>query len=189
VPSRVFGSPAWSPEGARPADHPLMEFASRLKTSQRTVPPAWVGDSTMPLALASTVWFSAPVAELASPERRSSPSSSSAFLQSFHRVNLAAVPQHGSSSHGLSCPPALASPASPLVRQGSTPAFVPPSGFGDPLDGFLLAKPGEPCFMLTALLGFAPSKRSPPTEGSTRCRADEPTCCLFSTFWRFLARR
>jgi hypothetical protein len=39
--------------------------------------------------------------------------------------------------------------------------LVPPSGFGYPRDGLLPATPGQACFILTALMGFRPSKRSP----------------------------
>jgi hypothetical protein len=55
----------------------------------------------------------------------------------------------------------------PLVRQDSTPDFVPPSGFGYPLDGFLPQEPGEPYFMLTASLGFAPSEHSRAQKASS----------------------
>jgi hypothetical protein len=41
-----------------------------------------------------------------------------------------------STTTGLACPP------------------VPPSGFGYPLDGFLLGEPCRPCFRSAALLGF-----------------------------------
>jgi hypothetical protein len=46
-------------------------------------------------------------------------------------------------------------------RQGSTPAFVPPSGFGCPLDDFLPLNPSEPSKKPTAPLGFTPSKPYP----------------------------
>jgi hypothetical protein len=39
-------------------------------------------------------------------------------------------------------------------REASTPHFVPPSGFGYPLDGLLLPSPCRVCFAPTALLGF-----------------------------------
>jgi hypothetical protein len=39
-------------------------------------------------------------------------------------------------------------------RGVSRPRYVPPSGFGYPLDGLLLPSPCQPCFMPTALLGF-----------------------------------
>jgi len=42
-----------------------------------------------------------------------------------------------STTTGFACPP------------------VPPSGFGYPLDGFLLGEPCRPCFRSAALLGFA----------------------------------
>jgi hypothetical protein len=40
--------------------------------------------------------------------------------------------------------------------------YVPPSGFGYPLDGLLPPSPRRPCFMPTALLGFRPSEHFPP---------------------------
>jgi len=46
-------------------------------------------------------------------------------------------------------------------RRRSTVGFVPPSGFGHPLDGFLPLGPRRLCFAPTALLGFA--LRSQPT--------------------------
>jgi hypothetical protein len=40
------------------------------------------------------------------------------------------------------------------IREVSTPHYVPPSGFGYPLDGLLLPSPCRVCFAPTALLGF-----------------------------------
>jgi hypothetical protein len=39
-------------------------------------------------------------------------------------------------------------------RRVSRSCYVPPSGFGYPLDGLLLPSPHRPCFVPTALLGF-----------------------------------
>jgi len=81
-------------------------------------------------------------------------SSSLAILQSVAQRTLAGRPQ----------------PPAPLVDfdslqhiQGSAiyqprtfqARFVPPSGFGYPPGGFLSPKPGQPCFVLAALVGFA----------------------------------
>jgi hypothetical protein len=49
-------------------------------------------------------------------------------------------------------------------RGVSRPRYVPPSGFGYPLDGLLLPSPCRPCFVPTALLGFDPSELSPLTR-------------------------
>ena len=59
------------------------------------------------------------------------------------------------------------------------PRYVPPSGFGYPLDGFLPPGPRRPCFMPTALLGFRPSepsslKRHPERFRSGRTRLPFP---------------
>jgi hypothetical protein len=81
-------------------------------------------------------------------------STSFAFLQSLTQLILAGSPQRSSSSPGLPFPSAQVRIEGPLVRQVSTPTFVPPSGFGYPLDGFLPSTPSEFCFTLTALLGF-----------------------------------
>jgi hypothetical protein len=40
-------------------------------------------------------------------------------------------------------------------RGASRSRYVPPSGFGSPLDGFLPPSPRRPCFVPAALLGFA----------------------------------
>lgn len=74
------------------------------------------------------------------------------------QLPLVKSPQRFDSSHGLSCPSTLASCEDPLVRRGSNPTFGPPLGFGYPFDGLRPSQPGEPYFMLTASLDFAPSK-------------------------------
>jgi hypothetical protein len=53
--------------------------------------------------------------------------------------------------------------------------YVPPSGFGYPLDGFLPLTPRRLCFAPAALLGFHPSELSPPERYPRRHRRDEPT--------------
>jgi hypothetical protein len=35
-----------------------MELAARLKPNHRSVPPSWVGDPTVLLAVSSALWFS-----------------------------------------------------------------------------------------------------------------------------------
>jgi hypothetical protein len=48
--------------------------------------------------------------------------------------------------------------------------YVPPSGFGYPLDGFLPSVPCRPCFMPTALMGFT-LRSFPLSEGIRRISA------------------
>jgi hypothetical protein len=80
-------------------------------------------------------------------------SSSSAILWSFSQRDLAAPPKRASPSHGLSLPTAHPGFADPLTQ--ALPArYVPPSGFGHPLDGLLPANPRRLYFTPTALLGF-----------------------------------
>jgi hypothetical protein len=153
----------------------------RSKTTHRTVPPLLVGDPTVPLAISSTMWFSTPGAKPAYAEALRFAFPSCISLQSIARVNLAHAPQRVGSSPGLSYPSALSNTASPLVWQASIPTFVPPSGFGYPLGGFLLAASGEPSFMLTALLGFSPSKPCVPRRYRARYHDDWPTCRLSHT--------
>ena len=81
-----------------------------------------------------------------------------AFLQSLTQLILAVPPRRASSSLGLLFPTAQVRIEGLLVRQGSTPVYVPPSGFGYPLDGLLPSIPSEFCFTLTALMGCSPSK-------------------------------
>jgi hypothetical protein len=64
------------------------------------------------------------------------------------------------SSHGLCLPTAHKGTKVHFTRV--LPArYVPPSGFGYPLDGLLPSNPCRPCFVPTALLGFSPSERFP----------------------------
>lgn len=81
-----------------------------------------------------------------------------AFLQSITQLILAGLPQQANSSLGLSFPSAQFRTRDLLHRQVSKPAYVPPTGFAYPLDGFLPLIPSEFYFALTALLGFSPSK-------------------------------
>ena len=68
-----------------------------------------------------------------------------------------------SSSHGLPLP--TAHEDSKVYPSRALPArFVPPSGFGYPLDGFLPSNPCQFCFTPTALLGFA-LRSFPPSQG------------------------
>jgi len=78
-----------------------------------------------------------------------------------------------SSSHGLSLPTAHQDPKVHLTR--ILPArYVPPSGFGYPLDGFLPSHPCRLCFAPAALLGF-PFGVFPSRKVTARLHAIEPT--------------
>jgi hypothetical protein len=87
-------------------------------------------------------------------------SSSFTFLQSFVRQSLADPTHRTSTSHGLLLPTALA--GSKVHLPQALPArYVPPSGFGYPLDGLLPSVPCRFCFTPAALLGFALRSCSP----------------------------
>jgi hypothetical protein len=104
-------------------------------------------------------------------------SSSSAILWSFSQRDLASPPKRTSPSHGLFFPTAHSGIADPLTR--ALPArYVPPSGFGHPLDGLLPANPRRLYFRPTALLGFNPSELSPRERYPERCRPEAPTYCF-----------
>jgi len=64
------------------------------------------------------------------------------------------------------------------LREVSRPRFVPPSGFGYPLDGFLPPNPCRLCFTPTALMGFT-LRSFPLSEGSryVSARKDPLTVC------------
>jgi hypothetical protein len=153
LPFRVFASPARfrvsPPESVLSWNWSLVQ-----STAPAPYRPRWFCEPTTPLAPAPVLWVSA--ADTAGGRFRSpgsSLSSSFTFLQSLDQPTLAA-PTRGatpllsfrtlqhlriteSTTTGLACPP------------------VPPSGFGYPLDGFLLGDPRRPCFRSAALLGFA----------------------------------
>jgi hypothetical protein len=80
-------------------------------------------------------------------------SSSFAFLQSVAQHNLVRQPQPTNSSHGLLFPSAHEDSAIHFTRACLT-RYVPPAGFGYPLDGLLPPRPRRFCFTPAALLGF-----------------------------------
>jgi hypothetical protein len=93
-------------------------------------------------------------------------SSSFALRQSITQRTLADQSQPISTSHGLSLPSALQ--GSEVHSSRACPArYVPPSGFGYPLDGLLPPSPCRFCFAPAALLGFA--LRSFPLSRGIRC--------------------
>lgn len=66
-----------------------------------------------------------------------------------------------------------------LLHAGLPSRYVPPSGFGHPLDGLLPPRPCRFCFAPAALLGFT-LRSFPLPQGSRRVSAaTEPTCRFF----------
>jgi hypothetical protein len=61
-------------------------------------------------------------------------------------------------------------------RGGSTPRYVPPSGFGYPLDGLLLPSPCRVWFAPAALLGFTLRSFPLSPRYPWRLRPEGPTC-------------
>jgi hypothetical protein len=169
-PFRVFGCACWISRHAV-ADHPLMELAARLKFCRRSVPPSWVRGPTMPLAVSSALWSSA--AGRACHGR--STSSGFAFLQSIPQAHLAGPLRAADSSPGLSIPFSTHQARRSTGLVACLTTFVPPSGFGYPLDGLLPSSPSGPSRGLAALLGFSPSKHSAHRAGR-RFRRPGPTC-------------
>jgi hypothetical protein len=62
---------------------------------------------------------------------------------------------------GFRYPSAHARHRGPPAAPGAARRYVPPAGFGYPLDGFLPRCPGRLCFAPTALLGFALRSMTP----------------------------
>jgi hypothetical protein len=80
-------------------------------------------------------------------------SSNFASRSSLAQQYLACRPQSAGSSHGLLVPTAHQGSKVHLPRV--QPArYVPPSGFGYPLDGLLPSVPCRSCFIPAALMGF-----------------------------------
>jgi hypothetical protein len=129
--------------------------------------PYGSGGSTLPLAISSTAWFSFVELRLVTVTRPDQALSSSfASLQSIAQHHLANLPQRAGSSLGLPLPTAHEASKVYLSRV-CLARFVPSSGFGYPLDGFLPSIPCRFCFAPAALLGFA-LRRFPLSQG---CRS------------------
>jgi hypothetical protein len=142
VPFRGFGLPVGLPDlWIRQSSS--LGISSSLEVFLLECIVLLVDDPTLLLAVSSALWFSVSSSHSDSRRTLSAPSTSSAFLQSIPQLTLAGSPQRSSSSHGLSFPTAHLSLKGPHCRQVSTPALVPPSGFGYPLDGFLPLRPSE----------------------------------------------
>ncbi len=150
------------------AYHPPMELTARSEFYAQPVPRLWVPRPHFAVGLSSALWFSQTrrcrtLFQTSEPDSLRVPSSSGVFPVAPSRPDRQDGPpttllgfcslQHIRGS-GVHLPRAC------LTR------YVPPSGFGYPLDGLLPPGPRRPCFVPTALLGFLPSKRSP----LERCR-------------------
>jgi hypothetical protein len=158
-----------------------MELAARPEFPPDAIRGYWFRDPTSPLAIPSALRFHdagrRPKA-LTSP--RTHLSSSFAFLQSISWPLPAGAPS------GKALPTTLLGFRSLQHIQGTGVHFarvclaryVPPPGFGYPLDGFLPPRPRQPYFMLTALMGFRPSELSP-LERRRRSFLRKRTCMPF----------
>jgi hypothetical protein len=138
------------------------------------VSPSWVGRSrfTVGRSLGRAVFRRQ--ARLVTVRWPVEPSLRASLSLSRGQRNLANQPQPVSRSHGLSFPTAHEVSEVHLMRV--LPArYVPPSGFGYPLDGFLPLTPRRLCFAPAALLGFHPSEPSPPERYPRRHQRDGPT--------------
>ena len=141
--------------------------------------PYGLGDPTLPLALAPALWSSVVRTGLIILQRSADILSSSfAFLQSITQSNLAVrrgkASGRNGSSLGLLFP--TAHEGSKVHWARALPArYVPPSGFGYPLDGLLPSVPRRFCFTPAALVGFT-LRSFPLSEGFRRVSAtEEPT--------------
>jgi hypothetical protein len=139
--------------GVTTSDRPLGIGCSFKVPGPLKYRPYWLSGPTLPLAVSSAVWFSShgfrwslfsvqssPLFEFRLPleyypAKPSQPAAADQLL------SWALVPY---STSGIEGPPDAGSPA----------RYVPPSGFGYPLDGLLPSVPCRFCFTPAALLGF-----------------------------------
>jgi hypothetical protein len=160
----------------------------RVSTRRRIV--VWVERSHFAVGpFTSAVWFSSGGRRWSRLNSQSTPLFGFAFLQSITQRHLADRPRPVSHSLGLLLPSAHEEPKVHISR--ALPArFVPPSGFGDPLDGFLPSIPRRLSFTPAALLGFTlrsfllpdgrpyvsarPLPRTVPPTGGTTYRSRRP---------------
>jgi hypothetical protein len=133
----------------------------------------------------SSAWWSSRLAGCRAPPRRAA----SGFFEFCFPPESYPVEPSGFAA-GAAPPPLLGAlvPHCTCKAQRSTcrqipgPAYVPPAGFGYPLDGLLPLSPSEFCFTLTAHLGFA--LRSFDSTGLGR--SVSPRCCAHLPFIRRL---
>jgi len=165
-----------------------MEFAAGLKSS----PPGCIVciGSTIPLCCWPFPQLCGLPARLlmSSPEGRLTQTSAFwAFLQSILSAGPSRPPQRPAPLLDFLIPSTRFRFEDQLHRRDSTPAFVPPSGFGYPLGGLLPSNPSEPCFMPAAPMGFAPSKLDLDTESRSVATATSPRAVSLALY--ALARR
>jgi hypothetical protein len=137
--------------------HPLMELAGRLKPSRRSVPLLLVRDPTLLLAVSSASWFSRCSGDLGSSAPNST-STLSAFLQSLATVDPSRLTGVDRLLSWTSLPYSTSQVQRSTGQAAFHTAFVPPSGFGYPLDGLLPLNPSGNPLDPAALMGFAPSE-------------------------------
>jgi hypothetical protein len=142
-----------------------LELGARLKFCRCKVPLVLVSDPTLLLAVSSASWSS----RCSSEARSNTPHSTSTispFLQSVPTVGPSRVTAVVRLLSWTSCPYSTCQVQRSTHSAGFHAAFVPPSGFGYPLDGLLPLNPSGDPKISTALLGFSPSKHCPPVSCS-----------------------
>jgi hypothetical protein len=144
---RVFSSPARLPVLAIPTDVLSWNYLVAWNLNREGVSAILVADPTVLLAISSALWFSAFGGGLAAP-KVGSPEFLPVGLSSrvLGLMILAGRRSQPAPLVDFLLPTAQIRFKGPPFRQGSTPAFVPPSGFGYPLDGLLPLNPSEPYF-------------------------------------------
>jgi hypothetical protein len=175
-PFRVFGFAAGS-TAFRPQII-LFGLAARSATSSATVSRYWFSDPTLPLAVASAVWF---FRSGCSWLRLSMPTCirSRVYLpQSIHPAN----PSRRAAAHQLLSwafiPYSTSRDGRSTFRGLCLAHCVPPSGFGYPRDGLRPSRPWPVLFRTGSAHGIHPSELPPLKRYSTRFRAGQPTYCF-----------
>jgi hypothetical protein len=116
--------------------------------------PHGLGNPTLPLAFSSAMWFSL---QRGSSGRYSASRSKPLFEFDLPLEYYPAKPSRSANADRLLSwalfPYSTLRIAGPL-NAGSPTRYVPPSGFGYPLDGFLPSIPGRFSFTPAALMGF-----------------------------------
>jgi hypothetical protein len=145
---RICCSSLGVPTSTRPP-----ELAARSEFSSAQVPPSLVWRSHYAVGRFPGFVVFPWRTTLATVKRTANPLVELGLPVSLTQQNLADQPKPVSPSLGLPFPSAHEEPQVHLPR--ALPArYVPPSGFGYPLDGFLPAIPRRFCFAPAALLGF-----------------------------------
>ena len=119
-----------------------------------TYRPHGLGDPTLPLAVPSAVWFFFPTGFAG---YRSSDRTSPLFEFRLPLEHYPTIPSQLAAAGRLlswAFVPFSTSGIEGLLAAGMPARYVPPSGFGHPLDGFLPSDPCRSCFIPAALMGF-----------------------------------